>query len=171
MTPRASLRPALFASAALLAACGPASIDGTVAGVAVDDSDAIATRGGLLGVDVLHVVIGGDTSALCTDFAAGTLRSKASLLELSVLARGLGARTYAVGASGDIVGAKVTKLDAACGAAMTKDATSGSVTLTKVDGEGVEGRFTLTFDRDRLEGDFAAPLCAQSELPDGKSCR
>jgi hypothetical protein len=164
-------RSALLAMTALLAACGPASIDGTVAGVAVDDSDAIATRGGLLGVDVLHLVIGGDTSTMCADFASGTLRSKASLLELSVLARGLTARTYAVGASGDIVGAKVTKLDAACGAAMTRDATAGSVTLTRVDGEAVEGRFALRFDRDELEGDFAAPLCAKSELPDGKICR
>ncbi|MFM2153522.1 MAG: hypothetical protein RL199_1957 [Pseudomonadota bacterium] len=165
-----NLKALLVASATALA-CGPASVDGTVAGVSIDDSDTIASRGSLLGVDVLHVVVGGDTTALCTDFAAGALHAKASLLELSVLARGLGARTYAVGATGDIVGAKVTKLDAACGRAMTKEATSGSVTLTKVDGETVEGRFTLRFDRDTLEGDFAAPLCATSELPDGKSCR
>jgi hypothetical protein len=165
-----SLKVLLVASALGLA-CGPASVDGTVAGVSIDDSDAMASRGSLLGVDVLHVVVGGDTSSLCGDFSDGTLRSKASLLELSVLARGLDARTYAVGASGDIVGAKVTKLDAACGRAMTKEATSGSVTLTKVDGEGVEGRFTLRFDRDMLEGDFAAPPCAKTELPDGKSCR
>jgi hypothetical protein len=159
------------AFAVLLAACGPASVEGSVAGVEVDDSDAIATRGSLLGLDVLHVVIGGDTSNLCADFAAGALQAKTSLLELSVLARGLAARGYAVGASGDIVAANVTSFDAACGVSMRKAATTGRVTLTKVDGAAVEGSFTLRFDGDTLEGEFAAPLCAKSELPDGKTCR
>jgi hypothetical protein len=54
---------------------------------------------------------------------------------------------------------------------MRKAATSGRVTLTKVDGAVVEGSFTLRFDGDTLEGEFAAPLCAKSELPDGKTCR
>jgi len=155
----------------LLSACGPATVEGKVAGITVDDSDAIAGRSAFFGVDTLHVVIGGGTEALCEEFSDGTLRRSSSLLELSIVAQGLSARSYGVGTADGLVGAAVTQFDAACGAAATWRATAGSIRLSKLDGTVVEGSFTLEFDGDRLTGDFRAATCARTELPELKRCR
>ena len=55
-------RMLLVTSMALAAACGPASVSGTVGGASIDSSDAIAEKTSIpvLG-DALHVVIGGDS--------------------------------------------------------------------------------------------------------------
>jgi hypothetical protein len=158
-------------AAGLLAACGTVTVEGTVAGITVDDSDAIAGRSAFFGVDTLQVVIGGGTEALCEELSAGTLRRSASLLELSIVTQGLSARSYGVGTADGLVGATVTQLDAACGAATTRRATAGSIRLSQLDGTVVEGSFTLDFDGDRLTGDFGAASCARTERPELKRCR
>lgn len=147
---------------ALLAACGPASVSGTVAGESIDSSDAIAEKTSVPVVgDSLHVVIGGDTSDLCADFSQGILRKSSSRLEFTLLKLG---KSLAPGAypikDGAIAAA--TKLDSACGDVLTRVASGGTVTITSIEAATIEGTFDLTFDADHVEGSFSAALCSNS---------
>jgi hypothetical protein len=158
-----ALVPALCALA-----CGPADVSGTVGGQSIDSSDAIASKSSIpiVGGEIVTLAIGGDSSDLCADFAAGVVRKESSRLDIAVTQLGsplqLGA--YQVGKLGTGAMVRAVKLDSGCGQLLDKVASDGSVTITAIDTDGYEGTFLVSFDGEQLSGSFAARLCARASV-------
>lgn len=159
---------ALALLAPIAVACSPADVTGTVGGQSIDSSDAIAAKSSipLVGGEIVTLAIGGDSSDLCADFAAGRVRKESSRLEIAVTQIGsplqLGA--YQINKLGTGAVVRALKLDSGCGTLLNKVASGGTVTITGIDTDGYEGTFQVSFDGDQLAGSFAARLCARASV-------
>lgn len=153
----------------VLAACGPASVSGSIAGQSVDSSDAIGSLS--LGNRVMSVVIGGNTSDLCADLAGKIARKDAGYLTLDIAQLDpIQPGTYVVGGGNAIVGADSSHNDTGCGKILQKSASSGTITIDKLDGPTINGSFMLQFGADKVDGSFQAKLCSTTSL-DTKTCQ
>jgi hypothetical protein len=160
---------------AIVIGCGPASVSGEVAGTAIDSSDAIFDSGSFLGNDLLSVVVGGPSSDLCVDMAAGVAHASESFLSLTISKGTIGLGAHAIGSSigseGVVsVSAGASKLDTACGDILKQSAKSGTITLTEKTATRVQGSFDLLFGTDHVTGSFDARACAKTGL-DLKTCQ
>jgi hypothetical protein len=164
------MRSLLVPIAALVfAACGPASVSGTLAGRTLDDTDAVGHLDTIAGIDTLGIVIGATQKDICTDLTSGTGVNDGSYLQLQIAADTVKKGTYGLGLADGLVFAKAKRLNGSCSDVLGRTASGGSITLDEVTGDRVRGSFTLAFDGDKLEGTFNVRLCATTSL-DFKIC-
>lgn len=148
-----------------LAACGPASISGTVGGQSLDASDAVYRQETLtipfFGTSqTTQVVIGASPDSLCADLATGLQRKNGSSLVLTFV-DAVVVGEYVISGNDSKVHARASKLDAVCASLVNESAGAGKVVVTRIEG-GLAGTFDLAFGADRLVGSFSAVNCASS---------
>jgi hypothetical protein len=179
----AALSLCLCATACGGDATGSSSITGTVSGLAfstIGDSEglqmsATCTRGTSTGsVSMIGVAIT-DTGGQCAALQAGAVTKNTQMLSLIVAtgvagttAPALGTGTYSIGTSQTtssytITSATVEKRDAACGATVSQEATSGTITISALSGSSISGSVNLTFPSGTLSGSFNAAVCSVSQ--------
>jgi hypothetical protein len=151
-------------AAGLAAACGPASVSGTVGGKSLDSSDATGKRSTFLGTTTAEVWIGGNTTNLCADISAGVRRMNATYLKLSFGEQGgLVPGQFAIGGipvvDSKYAAASTIIMDSACNDAVNKDAGGGSITLESFSDTQLKGSFSLAFGADMVSGSFTAATC------------
>jgi hypothetical protein len=162
------MRMVVLVLGSILVGCGPASVSGEVAGTPIESSDAIFHEGTFL-VDSVEIRIGGPTSDMCADIAAGRATKGGTALTLSITKDAVGVGTHTVGTSGGLTVASAEKLDTACSDVLKKFASSGTITITTKETTRIQGSFDLLFDSDHLTGSFDARACADTTV-DVKTC-
>jgi len=170
------MRIAFFVSiVAVLTACGTTagsgkgpeptstSVGGTVGGQSFDVKDAVGFYNTTSQYSGLFIT---NFTGSCTLLAGGlTAPPSTQLLEIELIADGIatapGSGTYTLGTTEDVLLiATYAASDANCNAAVTEEASAGSVTMDTANATTVTGTFDLTFPNgDHLTGQFDAPVC------------
>ena len=141
---------------------------GSVAGVTPETIGASSVTT-IMARNAEGAVLIANTGNLCA-FAFSSTKGNTDLANgqaIQLVFQNLGSTQFAIGSyplrenatSGRAAQARVSFNDAACNA-VTHDALSGVVELTRIDDAGVTGTYSLKFDGDdQLSGSFKAPLC------------
>jgi len=170
------MRKAMLAAALFCGACGgssgPASVNGNIGGESMGAQDAVSNVT-TQGADSQGFIFITNAPATCSKLQANQQPKNAKALGIGVanvtasnFSAPTGTGTFTVYPSssvglGNAAVVEYVATNATCQPIADIEATSGTVTLTRVDNNGYAGSFDITFsDGSHVTGNFTASRCA-----------
>lgn len=133
---------------------GRASVSGAVGGASLAAKDAIEIFDATRAKFTFRITDYGSACTIGTGVHAGS-----TVVSIDYDANALHSGTYDIASTAGL-GAAFTRYDAACKAAATTPAASGTVTFDRLDDCGGEGSFDLVFGANHVTASFVASVCA-----------